>query len=73
MTSKGRQCSEPSLPDAGQENGYYAPPEKPQELHDEPIGPAEVAGARPEMGGTEIKSPQEMEAGSPLFGLSQGR
>ncbi|KAL8663755.1 MAG: hypothetical protein Q9202_003569 [Teloschistes flavicans] len=73
MTSKGRQCSEPSLPDAGQENGYYAPPERPQELHDEPIGPAEVAGARPEMGGTEIKSPQEMEAGSPLFGLSQGR
>ncbi|KAL9585505.1 MAG: hypothetical protein Q9212_001489 [Teloschistes hypoglaucus] len=71
ITSKEGEFSEPSLPEAGRQNGYYAPPEKPQELHDEPIGPAEMSEARPEMGESEIKSPQEMDARGPTPGLSR--
>ncbi|KAL8643154.1 MAG: hypothetical protein Q9228_000216 [Teloschistes exilis] len=71
ITSKEGEYSEPSLPEAGHENGYYAPLAKPQELHDEPIGPTEMAEARPEMGESETKSPHEMEAGSPTSGLSR--
>ncbi|KAL9590882.1 MAG: hypothetical protein Q9203_000339 [Teloschistes exilis] len=71
ITSKEGEYSEPSLPEAGHKNGYYAPLAKPQELHDEPIGPTEMAEARPEMGESETKSPHEMEAGSPTSGLSR--